>query len=312
MKTILITGACGFVGSNLSAYLAKASYRLWALDQQEKENTAYTRFFSWNELDIIPWQEVDAIIHLAGKAHDTKNQSEARAYFDINTGLTQRIYDCFLASPVRAFVFFSSVKAAADSVNGVLTEAVIPRPVGPYGESKIEAEKYIQQRMPEEKSVYIVRPCMIHGPGNKGNLNLLYQVVKRGIPWPLGAFENRRSFASVDNVCYMINQLLTSKAASGVYHIGDDDALSTNELIETMCEAMGKKARIWRLPKGGMTAVAKIGSLLGLPLNSERLRKLTEDYVVSNNKIKQAIGIDALPVTAKEGLIKTVRSFARK
>lgn len=308
MKTVLITGAYGFVGSNLSDYLS-GSYKLWALDRVEKENTAYARFFSWENLDSIPWSEIDVIIHLAGKAHDTKKQSEAHLYFDINIGLTKQVYDRFLSSSVSKFVFFSSVKAAADSTDGILTEDVYPHPIGPYGESKIRAEEYILQMLPETKSVYIVRPCMIHGPGNKGNLNLLYSVVKRGIPWPLGSFNNKRSFASIDNVCYLINGLLTQKVLSGIYHIGDDEPVATNDLIGIICDAIGKKTIILRLPVGFMYTIARIGSVLGLPLNTERLRKLTETYVVSNAKIKHALGIEVLPVTAREGLMKTICSF---
>lgn len=106
-----------------------------------------------------------------------------------------------MASPARKFIFFSSVKAAADFVPGdLLTEDIVPHPVGPYGESKIKAEEYILNHPAYEKQVYILRPCMIHGPGNKGNLNLLHQVIKKGIPWPLGAFENRRSFTSIGNL----------------------------------------------------------------------------------------------------------------
>ena len=158
-------------------------------------------------------------------------------------------------------------------------------------------------------TVYILRPCMIHGPGNKGNLNLLYNVVKKGIPWPLGDFENRRSFTSIDNLCCVIEGLLNQDVPTGIYHMGDDEALSTNELIAIMCEAMEKQPRIWKMNKRFMEACAGLGTLLHLPLNTERLRKLTENYVVSNAKIKAALGIDKLPVTAKEGLMKTIRSF---
>ena len=150
---------------------------------------------------------------------------------------------------------------------------------------------------------------MIHGPGNKGNLNLLYNVVKKGIPWPLGSFENHRSFTSIDNLCYVIEGLLTQDIPSGIYHIGDDEAMSTNELIITMCEVMGKKPHIWKMNKRVMEGCARLGTLLYLPLNTERLRKLTENYVVSNEKIKKALGIEKMPVTAKEGLVKTIKSF---
>ena len=159
------------------------------------------------------------------------------------------------------------------------------------------------------KQVYILRPCMIHGAGNKGNLNLLYNVVKKGIPWPLGAFENRRSFTSIDNLCYVVEGLLTKDVPGGIYHMGDDEAMSTNELITIICEVMGKKSRIWKINRGIMEGCAGIGTLFHLPLNTERLRKLTENYVVSNAKIKAALGIDKMPVTAKEGLIKTIKSF---
>ena len=107
----------------------------------------------------------------------------------------------------------------------------------------------------------------------------------------------------------MIEGLLNQDVPTGIYHMGDDEALSTNELISIMCEAMGKKPHIWKMNKGLMEGCAGLGTLLHLPLNTERLRKLTENYVVSNAKIKAALGIDKMPVTAKEGLMKTIRSF---
>ena len=311
---ILITGIHGFVGSNFVSAL-KGDNNLYGLDIITPQKEGVIKTFLWENIETIsyPLQNLprfDAIIHLAGKAHDTKNQSIAQDYFDINTGLTQKIFDFFLESSAKKFIFFSSVKAAADSVIGdILTEEINPTPVGPYGESKIRAEENIQKHLPQDKQVYILRPCMIHGPGNKGNLNLLYNVVKKGIPWPLGSFDNRRSFTSIDNLCYVIEGLLTQDVPSGIYHIGDDEAMSTNELIITMCEVMEKKPHIWKMNKRVMEGCARLGTLLHLPLNTERLRKLTENYVVSNEKIKKALGIEKMPVTAKEGLVKTIKSF---
>ena len=285
---ILITGIHGFVGSNLVQSL-KSNHIIYGLDIVTLQMEGVVKIYSWAELNSAYVSQIDAIIHLAGKAHDTKNQSSAQLYFDINTRLTQKIFDFFLQSSAKKFIFFSSVKAAADSVIGeMLTEDVIPRPVGPYGESKIKAEEYIQQHLPKDKQVYILRPSMIHGPGNKGNLNLLYNVVKKGIPWPLGNFENHRSFTSIDNLCYVVEGLLTKDVPSGIYHMGDDEPISTNELIETMCEVMEKKSRIWKVNKGTMEWCAGLGTLLHLPLNEERLRKLTEN-VVSNTKIKKRL-----------------------
>lgn len=306
---ILITGVHGFVGSNLVAALKK-EHTIYGLDIIAPKKAGVENTFSWDDLDAEEVPEVDAIVHLAGKAHDTKNQSAAEVYFKVNTGLTQKIFDYFLAhESIKKFVFFSTAKAAADKVEGVLTEDVVPAPVGPYGESKIAAEKYIQEHMTADKQVYIFRPCMIHGPGNKGNLNLLYKVVSKGIPWPLGAFENRRTFTSVENICFAVEGVLTKDVPSGIYNMGDDEALSTNELIEEICKSLGKKALILRLPKGMMNGVAKVGGWLHLPLNPERLRKLTENYISSNEKIKKALGVERMPVDARTGLQRTLESF---
>lgn len=325
---ILITGVHGFVGSNLVKALSP-EHTIYGLDivAPEKEGVRHT--FGWEDLQKTDFPEIDAIIHLAGKAHDTRNKSAADVYFKVNTGLTQKIFDWYLTQPKASkFIFFSTVKSAADYVPGdILTEDCVPTPVGPYGESKIKAENYIIGKFAPGalnrpfhnfddtdsvipgKQVYIMRPCMIHGPGNKGNLNLLYGVVKKGIPWPLGAFENRRSFTSIDNLCFVIEGLLTKQVPSGIYHMGDDEALSTNELIKVMCDAMGKKAHIWRIPKGLMNFTAKVGGFLHLPLNPLRMQKLTENYVVSNRKIKEALGISSMPVRAKDGLKSTIMSF---
>lgn len=307
---ILITGIHGFVGSNLVKAMGQNN-EIYGLDIVAPEKEGVVKTFSWSDLDEDKIPQVDAIIHLAGKAHDLKKTSGPEIYFKINTGLTQKIYDWFLKSSAKKFIFFSSVKAAADFVPGdILTEDIVPNPVGPYGESKINAEEYILSHPATGKQVYILRPCMIHGPGNKGNLNLLYGVVKKGIPWPLGAFENRRCFTSIGNLCFAIEGLLTKDIASGIYNMGDDGALSTNELITVICDALDKKVHIWHLPKGLMNGMAKIGDVLHLPLNSERLTKLTENYVVSNAKIKKALGIDKMPISAEEGLTQTIKSFA--
>ena len=306
---ILITGIHGFVGSNIVKAMGR-NHEIYGLDIVAPEKEGVVKTFSWNDLDANKIPQVDAVIHLAGKAHDLKKTSGPEIYFKINTGLTQKIYDWFLQSSAGKFIFFSSVKAAADFVPGdILTEDIVPNPVGPYGESKIKAEEYILSHPASDKQVYILRPCMIHGPGNKGNLNLLYGVVKKGVPWPLGAYENHRCFTSIDNLCFVIKELLVKEVESGIYIMCDDEALSTNGLITVICKALGKKARIWYLPKGLMNGMAKVGDGLHLPLNSERLTKLTEDYVVSNAKIKKALGIDKMPIRAEEGLTQTIKSF---
>lgn len=311
MKIILITGGYGFVGTNLADYL-KDKYILWALGrtEQSENKNLYEKFYSWNEFYSIPFEEIDTVIHLAGKAHDTSGKSASQLYFDINTGLTQKVFDQFMLSTAKRFIFFSSVKAAADVVpDCALTEDVTPSPVGAYGESKIAAETYIQSIEWKDKKVYIYRPCMIHGKGNKGNLNLLYSFVKTRIPYPLGKFNNKRSFISIDNLCYITELLLASNIDCGIYNISDDETLSTNKLIHLIGSTLGRKTYIWNIPRRLIFYFAKIGNVMHLPLNTFRLEKLTENYVVSNDKIKTALKIKSLPMTASQGIVKTINSF---
>lgn len=298
MKTT-ITGASGFVGQNLSRYLEENGVEV---DRLSLRNPAW-------EL-----AETDAVIHLAGKAHDTKNTSEESEYFKINTDLTNKLFDGFLKSNAKDFIYFSSVKAAADTVDGILDETCKSDPQTAYGKSKLQAEEHLlKQNLPEGKRLFIIRPCMIHGPGNKGNLNLLYKVVEKGIPWPLAGFENSRSFVSIDNLNFLILKMLQDpRVPSGIYNFADDGSLSTNDLVKIISQASGKSAKLWKIPAGLIGFVAKIGDAVKLPLNSERLKKLTESYVVSNQKIKTALKIENLPLSAEEGLIKTIKSFKSK
>lgn len=308
--SILITGVHGFVGNNLVNSL-KHNFTIYGLDIVTPSKEGIQRTYSWDELDQIP--PVDAIIHLAGKAHDTTNQSTAQLYFDINTGLTEQIFDYYIQSTAKKFIFFSSVKAVADTVDeGILTEEASPHPLTPYGQSKLKAEKYILgKKIPDEKSIIILRPCMIHGPGNKGNLNLLYKFIITGIPYPLGAFENKRSFVSIGNLVFIIQNLLERNIRSGIYQVADNEALSTKEVIELIAKSMNKRARIWNIKKRWILSLAKAGDRLHLPFNSERLKKLTENYIVSNRKLTIEIGTE-IPYSSSEGLLDTLKSFSNK
>jgi nucleoside-diphosphate-sugar epimerase len=291
---ITITGSTGFVGANLHGYL-KSFHELHSISVRYQPNQNF---------DLT----TDAIIHLAGKAHDLKKVSNPHDYYEANFELTKQVFDSFLVSD--ASIFMSSVKAVTDVADGIITEETIPNPKTHYGLSKLQAENYIlNQKIPRGKRIFILRPCMIHGPGNKGNLNLLYQLVSKGMPWPLGAFENKRSFLSIDNLLFIIKELIACEnIPSGIYQVADDESLSTNELIFIMAQSQNKKPNIWKVSKGLIQFFARIGNILKLPLNEERLQKLTDSYIVSNKKIKTVIG-KPLPVSTREGLLKTFKSF---
>ena len=404
--------------SQFAAYSSRLTIESDGASPSRGGGDGYSRMYGWEELAEVPWGEVDGVVHLAGKAHDTRKVSSEASYFEVNVGLTERLLAALVPptsdyrnhyrnqgsgcddvdkkeggrgdggeghvgvnaddADVRQFspasagpliaencrtgvgntgcggdgavssrgwggkiIFFSSVKAVADEVAGVLDEAAVPQPKTAYGRSKLAAEGLLLQppsgcnervkagcggdsAPPSREAskrrlgaaspsmgaagrgIYILRPVMIHGPGNRGNLNLLWRVVRWGIPWPLGAFENRRSFASIGNVCEVVLALLEGEVASGVYQVADDEALSTNELIALMAEVLGRKPRIWRIPCGLMSGVARLGDWLRLPLNSERLKKLTESYVASNAKLKRALGWERMPIRAGEGMQKTL------
>ena len=292
MKSVFITGSGGFVGQNIIKYF-DAIYDFY-------------RFSKNDEINI----NQDVVLHFAGKAHDLKNTSNAEEYYTVNTELTKQVFDNFLESDAKVFITLSSVKAVADDLNYELTEDYTPNPKTHYGKSKLLAEKYIlSKKIPRGKRVFILRPCMIHGKGNKGNLNSLFKFIKLGLPWPLGAFINKRSYCSIDNLCFIINELIhNDNIASDIFNIADDDSISTNEIIKLMSKKLGNSKKIWNISKSLIIIMAKIGDYCYLPLNTERLNKLTENYIVSNSKIKNIIK-KPLPFTISQGLIKTFETF---
>ncbi len=292
LNRIFLTGSSGFVGISFLKYFKNEMIRISLRGEESNIDNA------------------KIIVHLAGKAHDLKKTSNPDEYYQVNTELTKRIFDSFLTSDANVFITLSSVKAIADEVNGKLTEENIANPITHYGKSKLLAEKYIlSKKIPVGKRVYILRPCMIHGPGNKGNLNLLYKLVSKGIPWPLGAFENKRSFCSIDNLMFVINELIQrDDIPSGVYNVADNDPMGTNMLISLIAKSKNRKPKICNISKKMIILLAKFGDLTKLPLNSERLKKLTQNYIVSNQKILKAMGKD-LPIKASDGMIITLNSF---
>ncbi len=303
---VLISGASGFVGKNLTTYLERNECQITSISR----NPTGKNQVNWEQV-FNDRLHTDVFIHLAGKAHDLKNTSHAKEYFIVNTDLTIQLFNLFLKSEASDFIYISSVKAVADSVNGVLDENSIPNPKTPYGESKLRAEEHLlSQKLPENKRLFILRPCMIHGPNNKGNLNLLYKFAKMGIPYPLASFENKRSYLSIANLNFVIGKLISdSSITQGVYNVADDEPLSTNTVMTLFNEVIGKKNRLWRVKPSIIIALASLGDKIKLPLNSHKLQKLTESYIVSNKKIKEALSINQLPVSSTEGLKITINSF---
>jgi nucleoside-diphosphate-sugar epimerase len=289
-----LTGSSGFLGNNLILNF-KNNYEIFRFKRNSKINI-----------------NQDVVLHLAGIAHDLKNTIDSEVYYEINTNLTVKIFDKFLKSNSSIFIFISSVKAVRDCYDKELDENVIAKPKTDYGKSKLIAEQYIfSKKLPKNKRVVVLRPCIIYGPGNKGNLNLLFNIVSKGIPWPLGSFDNKRSFCSVNNLIFIIEKLINSKnIPSGVYNVADDDPLSTNEIVNLINKSKNTKSIILKIPKKLISLFAKLGDFFPFPLNSERLDKLTNSYVVSNKKITRKLS-NPLPENSKSGLLKIFKTFSK-
>jgi nucleoside-diphosphate-sugar epimerase len=297
MLNINITGSTGFVGKNLSSFLYELGYNIRPINLRKN-------IFKDSIIDC------DVIIHLAGIAHDIKGKYNYNDYYAVNYELTRRLYDLFLQSNCKTFIFFSTIKAVTDKSSDFITEETSPNPTSDYGKTKLLAEQYIiNNPPPPNKKYFIIRPSMIHGEFNKGNLNLLYKFVRARLPWPFGLFKNQRSFCSIDNLTFIINELImNSRIQTGVYNIADSDSISTNELYEIICDTLHYKGNILNVPIIIIKSIATFGSILNLPFSNNKLQKLTETLLVDNSKIINSIN-KKLPVDIRDGLKKTISSF---
>ena len=297
IKTLLF-GSNGFLGSHLQSKVEGEVIGVNIRQQNWQGN--------------IP-EDANVFINCIGKAHDHKGTATEKDYYFANYELVKVIFEEFLTSNAQIFIHISSIAAVEENErNEVLTENSVANPQSYYGKSKNAAEEYLlKQTLPSGKKLFILRPSMIHGEGDKGNLTLLYKIISKGIPYPLGAFQNSRTFISVDNVVFLMNEIIKKhkEMESGIYHITDDESLSTQKIIEIIGTAIVKKPLILSPPKFLINVLAKFGDMISLPINSKRLKKMTSNLIVSNQKIKTALNIDSLPVSAEEGMRKTIESF---
>lgn len=298
---ILVFGNTSFIGTNLT-YFLEDEFNIQGISLRDTQ---------WKSQMLTS----EVFINLVGKAHDHSGTGTEYDYHFANVALAQQIFEAFIISEAKLFIHISSIAAIEEFESLLpLDESHDSRPVSWYGKSKREAEKWLlAQELPPGKKLIILRPPMVHGPGDKGNLKLLYKFVSKGIPYPLLAFHNQRSFLSINNFTFFIQEIIEKSEAlvSGIYHIADDEAVSTREIIEIISIEKGKKVSKLVLPKFLINSIALIGDVLPLPLNSKKLKKLTSSLTVSNTKIKSALGIEKLPLTAEEGLIKTIKSFKK-
>ena len=298
---IAICGFSGFIGKNLQLNL-RENYQILNISLRDS---------NWKNQLV----QSDVIINLVGKAHDHNGEATEDDFYYANVELTKQIFDTFVQSGAKLFIHISSVAALEELESNIhLQEDDNCNPSSYYGKSKRTAEQWLsRQEKVNGKKVIILRPPMIHGLGDKGNLELLYKLVSKGIPYPLGSFNNNRSFLSIDNFNFIILKIIRDieNINPGIYHIADDEYISTNRIIELIKEIENKKTLHLCLPKFLVRSIAKIGDFLPFPLNTIKLKKLTSTLTVSNEKIKKELGITNLPLTAEQGLVKTIKSFQK-
>lgn len=300
--TVTIFGSSGFIGKNLTESLR---------DEFNVQEVSLRNPLWETEID----ETADIFINLIGKAHDHKGLASDEDYYLANIEIAQKIFSVFEKSSAKMLIHISSLAAIEEYESLVPLEESAPcHPVSIYGKTKRMAEEWLlSQHLPSQKKLVIVRPPMVHGPGDRGNLDLLYKIISKGIPYPLAAFQNQRSFISINNFIFYIRQIMlgSQELETGIYHISDDEPVGTREIIEIIRKTENIKSMDLNLPKIVVKAIARIGDFIPIPLNSKKLKKLTNNLIVSNKKINILLKINNLPLTAKEGLELTIKSFRK-
>lgn len=293
---VYVSGLNGFIGKHLSEKVDN-KVELFYLNRNKINDSLF-------KLD----HDVNAVIHLAGKAHDLNKKVEYSDYEESNFKLTKNLYSKFLNSNCKKFVFVSSVKASCDESDFLLNEKHKPNPKSFYGISKLKAENFILENHSNDKKTFVLRPALVYGENLKGNLNLLHKYCKYNFPWPFSSYINERSYCSIDNLCFVINELLNERdIKSGIYNVCDDMPISTNELVKIISRSLEKKIVMFSIPKPLIEFLIKFADLINFKINSKSFKKITGNFKVSNKKIKKALKIDSMPIEINNGIYSTFK-----
>lgn len=299
---ILVTGISGFLGSALvKMFQAFPNIELYGLSSSLSgfDYKGVQRIYKYDELDT--YDDFNVVIHLAGIAHDVSGNSTYENYYDVNVVLTKQIFDKYLNSKCEKFIFLSTSKVYGENVNFVNEQDEL-MPKTDYAKTKIECEKYIKSKQ-NDRSVYILRPAMIHGEGNKGNFNTLHKLLKFLGFNPFSRFNNLKSFLSLENFNFLIKAIVENKIQPGVYNIADNKPLSLAMTTNLFCDR-----KFISVPKIVFKVIALICHFFKLRFfNINVYEKIFENFTISTEKlIKQ--GID-FPISSHLGLRKTINYF---
>src|SRR5688572_30432183 len=306
-----MTGANGFVGAPLSALLEQRGYEVRRIVREIGPGAHSGSIPVGDIVTFTDWprvvKHVDAIVHLAARAHVLRERAPdfAARYRAVNVESTVRLADAAARGGVRRFVFVSSVGVNGSETCGrPFTEKDPPAPGEPYAASKWEAEQALLQVQAKcGLELVIVRPPLIYGPGAKGNLLRMLELLALGIPLPLGGLSSPRSFIGLDNLCTLLVACLdTPRAAGELLLAAEPERRSTAELLETIAAAMGHRHQLWRCPMPLlMVAAAAVGKVV-------ELKKLSAALEVDPSKAMQVLGWRP-HVAFADGVRATVDAF---
>lgn len=299
MKQVLVTGAGGFIGERLCRHLRQRGVHIRTLSRRNLPESTdnFALDLAGEAFPAELCSGIDTVFHLAGKAHAlAENNEDEQQYRQINTEGTRKLLEAAKLAGVNRFVFFSSVKAVGDSDLQPMDETVTVKADTPYGRSKYEAEQLVLHGGYVPHPV-VIRPCMVYGNSDKGNLPRMIKAVRRGLFPPLPELHNRRSMVHVDDVVAVaLLAAEKTEAAGQIYIVSDGQSYSTRQLYDFIRAALGKSPMQWTIPLIVFKVLAKIGDAIGrlrgrrFMFDSDALWKLTGSAWYSSAKIERELG----------------------
>jgi UDP-N-acetyl-alpha-D-quinovosamine dehydrogenase len=312
-RTVLVTGATGFVGRHVCAYLHAAGFRVRAAVR-----TPASLPPEWEQAvigEIGPdtvWDTaldgVRAVVHLASHSPvaGASAADTAAAYRRVNVAGSECLARAARAAGVSRLVYLSTIKVNGEAtpIDAPFTADTPPRPQDAYGSSKWQAERILREIAADSGlEVVILRAPLIYGPRVRANFLALLRVVDRGLPMPLGGVRNRRSMLYVNNLADAVIRCLDAPQARGqTYLVSDDMDVSTPELMARIAAQLGRRLRSWPLP---VALLVGAGRLLG---KRAAIDRLTGSLVVDVHKLREQLGWTP-PFTLDDGLRETVRWY---
>jgi nucleoside-diphosphate-sugar epimerase len=320
-KKVFVTGANGFVGSRVCADLVGAGWAVSGLVRRID-----SRLPAGVEPIVGDFDDpgalkrgmlgTSAVVHLAGRAHVMKETAAdpLGEFRRVNVEGTRRVLEEALCANVERFIFISSVKAVGEASTQPWTETTPPRPVDPYGISKLEAERLIRDRtVGTALCATILRLPIVYGPGVKANMLRLFELVDRGVPLPFASVRNKRSLAFLGNVSFAIVKVLSSpNVKSELFFVCDRECLSTPALIREIGKALGRPARLLPFPSEIFefigSASGKLSTVLPLPSLHASVNRLLGSLEIDASKLTSVTGFTP-PFSLAEGLAETAAWF---